>query len=1132
MSAIDALISQRIHAALSCFDVAEALPSAPQAKPCTIVVPIYNGAAQVRRCLASLLRYTDTRHTIVLADDCSPDLSFAAELQAFAHQHSHVQYLRRAENLGYLDNVNAALNAIAGDVVLLNSDTEIGPEFIERLQRAAYCRAGVAAACPLSDNATLLSIADSSWLAQFTTPQIQEALAQCARAQFPSLPTVVGFCLYLRRDALDALGVFDRFFAPGYGEEDDFAQRARAAGWELVAATDVFVRHAGGVSFGRDAKVLELQTRHAARLAWRWPKHESDVRTWWRDWPLREQSERLRRLLMAMPALNAPGKITASKPNILHVLHRLTRVGGTENVARSLVDALCGQAEQTIVAIDPLPGAWCDAVESHLANGTRLLMFNSANVQANQKIAGLAADLSDPALERSFARLLCGGGFDLVHIHHLAGWNSLLLPSIAHAMGVPVVLGLHCHYSLCPDTEMMQIPAHTPCSKQSALGDAQCMSCLETRQAKRLGTATLPALNSYLDARSVFWQRLVSDCAALISPSSYLARRITANFPQAQVKMHLIAHGLATVELRVAQAAVLQMRETPTLNVGFLGGDGPHKGFALLKKIALQTQHLPIHYAAFGIGKADESLPKNLAQHRAFAPIDRSQNLITLDLILLPSLMPETFSLVLSEAQAYAIPVIAADSGAFIERIEHGVDGWRLQATDAAAWVELLSELCSDKGREKLRSARQALLQKPPISLEVQAQVYWGIYQDLICQDLICASQPAQTNAKPLVPKLSRDPASLRLQQSVPTAARLHPLEFVQPRATRALPQLVAIARDHWAQSQYRLHLPLAALAESGKIAAPAIWCSRHDALPQLHEILRLEPDTVAFLHGLDEATFGLIEALSAQPSRPRLVFLLDDLIFAEQATPLASTRATLLQILLKAIQWCDVCICTTDALANALIAEFKLAPEKLAVLPNALPKLAWQQRRCLPNTGLRANAGPNAKLNAKLRVVWAGAAQHQSDLDLLLPVIAASKQRYQWVFFGLCPTGLKHDPAIEFHHPVEFSDYSAKLAALDADIAVAPLLDTDFNRCKSPLKLLEYAALELPVIASNVHAYRAAPILHADNSNAWLAALHSLEAESYRAERALALKAWAMENHCLSTELIQTAWLKALFCH
>jgi len=211
----------------------------------------------------------------------------------------------------------------------------------------------------------------------------------------------------------------------------------------------------------------------------------------------------------------------------------------------------------------------------------------------------------------------------------------------------------------------------------------------------------------------------------------------------------------------------------------------------------------------------------------------------------------------------------------------------------------------------------------------------------------------------------------------------------------------------------------------------------------------------------------------------------------------------------------CDVCICTTNALASALRDVLQIAPNKLLTIENALPKRAWQP---LVNRAI---------VNSRLRVLWAGAAQHQADVDLLLPVISISKLRYQWVFFGLCPTGLALDPDIEFHPAVEFADYAVKLAALQADIALAPLCDRDFNRCKSPLKLLEYSAQNLPVIASMLTPYLAAPILHADSVKTWLSALSALECASYRSACAQSLRIWAQANHCLTSETIQAAWLE-----
>ena len=79
------------------------------------------------------------------------------------------------------------------------------------------------------------------------------------------IPVGVGFCMYIRRACLDAVGLFRAdLFAQGYGEENDFCLRARHLGWRHVAATGVFVAHIGGQSFGTAAR--HLRARNAALL--------------------------------------------------------------------------------------------------------------------------------------------------------------------------------------------------------------------------------------------------------------------------------------------------------------------------------------------------------------------------------------------------------------------------------------------------------------------------------------------------------------------------------------------------------------------------------------------------------------------------------------------------------------------------------------------------------------------------------------------------------------------------------------------------------------------------------------------------------------------------------------------------
>jgi GT2 family glycosyltransferase len=91
------------------------------------------------------------------------------------------------------------------------------------------------------------------------------------------LPSGAGFCLYIKRACLDAVGDFDEAaFGRGQGEDNDFCLRAAALGWRHVGAMDTFVRHAGGGSFGSLATILR---EHNLKTVYRrYPPYRSSIR--------------------------------------------------------------------------------------------------------------------------------------------------------------------------------------------------------------------------------------------------------------------------------------------------------------------------------------------------------------------------------------------------------------------------------------------------------------------------------------------------------------------------------------------------------------------------------------------------------------------------------------------------------------------------------------------------------------------------------------------------------------------------------------------------------------------------------------------------------------------------------------
>jgi len=131
-------------------------------------------------------------------------------------------------------------------------------------------------------------------------------------------------------------------------------------------------------------------------------------------------------------------------------------------------------------------------------------------------------------------------------------------------------------------------------------------------------------------------------------------------------------------------------------------------------------------------------------------------------------------------------------------------------------------------------------------------------------------------------------------------------------------------------------------------------------------------------------------------------------------------------------------------------------------VIPNYLPKYLWG--------GCGKREKRRKDKSGKPRVLWAGSASHLGkggDLEFLIPLIRKTHKEIQWVFFGCKPFEL--DGMVEFHDWANVYEYASKLDAIDADVAISPILDIQFNYGKSDLKLLEYSALGIPTIASSI---------------------------------------------------------------
>lgn len=246
-----------------------------------IIVPVYGNPAAVSRCLDSLLATRcEPMCRVLVIDDASPDRQTRDYLQSLAET-GEIELIRHAHNKGFVCAVNTGIAASSRDVVLLNSDTEVHGDWVARMSRCAGLVERVATVTPFCSNATICTYPWQGWSGGIpgglSLAELDTIFSVANHGRYAELPTGVGCCLYVSRASITAIGHFDEeAFGRGYGEENDFCQRAAAVGWKNLLCADTFIFHEGGASFGLER---DVRVENAERiLAQRYPSYQSQVR--------------------------------------------------------------------------------------------------------------------------------------------------------------------------------------------------------------------------------------------------------------------------------------------------------------------------------------------------------------------------------------------------------------------------------------------------------------------------------------------------------------------------------------------------------------------------------------------------------------------------------------------------------------------------------------------------------------------------------------------------------------------------------------------------------------------------------------------------------------------------------------
>lgn len=656
-----------------------------------VIIPVYRNLAETRRCLESLLAATcRAPHELVVVDDRGDEPELAAWLDGLAASGA-ITLVRNPANLGFVASVNRGMALHPDrDMVLLNSDTRVNGDWLDRLQACALAQPGIGTVTPFSNNATICSYpvfcADNELPAGLTLAELDGLFRQANRGQSLNLPTAVGFCMYIRRACLDQVGRFDEAAFPrGYGEENDFSRRARKAGWRNVLCADTFVWHTGSVSFGAEREGLLASS--AATLARLHPDYAGEVAAFVRADPVAP----LRRSVDLARAVERRGEAGGvASPVLLHVVHQL---GG--GIAR-WCDDFC-QADRHRRNLVLMPYTWGD----EMAQG---LMLREGGTQG--RVLGLwpleapigATVEAHPAYRRCLEAILRDHQVGAVLVSSLLGHALDCLDT-----GLPTLVVLHDYYPYCPAINLHH--------------GGVCQDCDATRLEHCLGhnqdfNPPFPGfgLVQRLAVRARYLALLQSPRLTLVAPSQAALDHLGRLAPAlARVNALVLPHGHLLAREPAIQAAAPGLK----LRIVVLGMLSVSKGVRLLREALPRLLEVAeVHLVGTGeLGDDFRGRPGlHVVPHYRVEDLPEILTGIRPDLGLLLSIWPETFSYTLSELHLLGVPVLATRLGAFAERIRHAETGW-LVDPEAEALLHQVEALQAD--RAELARVRAHLADLP-----------------------------------------------------------------------------------------------------------------------------------------------------------------------------------------------------------------------------------------------------------------------------------------------------------------------------------------------------------------------------------------------------------------------------------
>lgn len=622
-----------------------------------IIVPVYNGFQYLEKLFEGLGK-TERKHRIILIDDNSPDQRILPCLKRFAARRGNVLVLHNKENLGFVKTVNVGLKRTKHHVVLLNTDTELPDHWLERLMAPIFRFESVASVTPFSNCGSIFSfpeLGDNHIYHNLTERELDEYF-QRVKPRYTIAPTGVGFCMGMSRRAMDAVGPLDEDrFERGYGEENDWCMRAREAGFVNVQVENLFVYHKHGGSFSPEEK-KRLGVKNGAILEELHPTYSRDCDHFRNDDPLKNLRAYLRLQIIAQ---HMEGGC------VLVFSHAWG--GGAEHYLETQLPMWKEQGKCVLIL------RYLDWIERYRMEC--LLPEETFELQLADR-----DDVSCLLRECKIGQMIVN---ELVSFPALFSWLDTIR-DLKREKNAGLTMLLHDYYAVSP---LWNLVSRRDLVYEREGGSFHCDRYYEQDGCPE--AYDCPSIAAWRHR----WQAFLIECDEVRCFSEDSIHILSAVYPSLS-NLTLVPHTIKPLpQVRRTE------KTTATLNIGVLGILPPEKGQGLVRSLweLIEKEERTVKIILIGEDDGEDKIPVG----KRFEKTGRYQRedlprLIQekdIDVFLISSIWPETFSYTTEELISMGMPVACLNLGAPAERLARYEKGLVLSSAEPERMLAQLSAL-------------------------------------------------------------------------------------------------------------------------------------------------------------------------------------------------------------------------------------------------------------------------------------------------------------------------------------------------------------------------------------------------------------------------------------------------------